>query len=99
MLSRLIAALLTISTLPIEAKNRTLSSLNPEARDTAVVSMQWSESYWDPRAGLIWSPNLEPSARTGEAVRRHSVRETSWYALGLLLRNQERRYGASNSGD
>ena len=37
---------------------------------------------------MIASPPNQISTRTGEIQRRHLVRETSWYAAGLLLRNQ-----------
>jgi len=37
---------------------------------------------------MIWSPPNEFTSRTGAPARRHLVRETSWYAAGLLLRNQ-----------
>jgi len=50
--------------------------------------MQWIDRLWDERVGMIWSPSNEVSTRTGAIPRRHLVRETSWYAAGLLLRNQ-----------
>lgn len=73
---------------PLCAANRSLDSLDPIARETAVSSMEWIDRFWDGRAGMIWSPSNEVSTRPGALARRHLVRETSWYAAGLLLRNQ-----------
>ncbi|HEY8994080.1 MAG TPA: hypothetical protein VIM71_05425 [Lacunisphaera sp.] len=41
-----------------------------------------SDRAWDERAGLVWSP------APGEEGRVHRTRESTWYALGLLMRDQ-----------
>src|SRR3954468_24564265 len=68
--------------------NRGLDSLEPAARETAVSSMQWIDRLWDERVGMIWSPPNEFIGSRGMIPHRHLVRETSWYAAGLLLRNE-----------
>lgn len=41
------------------------------------------DGWWDPRAALLADPAWAPGPRA------HHVRETSWYALGLLSRAEE----------
>lgn len=72
---------------------RTLDAMEPAARDTALAALKWNDAYWDDRAAFLWnwSAGGTPAAgaRAGGAAargRRHVVRETSWYALGLLMR-------------
>ena len=43
------------------------------------------DALWDPHARLLW---CEPAhALAADGVRRHMVRESVWYALGLCLRD------------
>ena len=46
----------------------------------------WMDDAWDPAAGLLWNP---PGSFEGEIEPRvvHLVRETAWYAIGLLRRD------------
>ena len=54
-----------------------VATISPNARETFVSTMQWGDRCWDPQTRLLRdSPNGRPG-----------VRESSWYALGLLLRN------------
>jgi len=58
----------------------------PQGTHAAAVldaSMSFAEPYWDERVALLWSPN--PVRETTGRV--HRVRESGWYALGLLQRN------------
>ena len=48
--------------------------------------MEWGDRAWDSRANYIWA--LEPPGSEEARQQRHLVRESSWYALGLLLRNE-----------
>ena len=81
---------LLLSALPLAAKGHaTLNALEPTARETTLAAMQWTDQLWDDRAGFIWNPDGGTPSRAGTPARRHLVRETSWYALGLLLRDQE----------
>jgi hypothetical protein len=66
-----------------------LADLDPTARDLAERSLAWLDHHWDASIGLFRVPNdaLYEDGRDGAAV--HLVRETAWYALGLLLRNAD----------
>jgi hypothetical protein len=43
------------------------------------------DRYWDARRGLLWGIG-EVADSTGEHLDYHIVRESAWYALGLLMR-------------
>lgn len=60
-----------------------ITSLNPHACELMECSMRWMDQQWDSTADLLWlqSPDGEPAG--------HHVRETCWYAQGLLLRGSE----------
>jgi hypothetical protein len=64
-----------------------LDQLDPTARDLAERSIAWMDRCWDEAAGLFRVPGdmLYEAGRLG--VPAHIVRETAWYALGLLLRD------------
>ncbi|MFL5804573.1 MAG: hypothetical protein ACJ8CR_22855 [Roseiflexaceae bacterium] len=64
-----------------------LDQLDATARDLAVRSIAWMDGCWDEAAGLFRVPGdmLYEAGRLG--VPAHIVRETAWYALGLLLRD------------
>jgi hypothetical protein len=64
-----------------------LDELDTTARDLAQRSLAWMDGCWDEAAGLFRVPNdaLYEAGRAG--VPAHLVRETGWYALGLLLRD------------
>lgn len=50
-------------------------------QEMLAASLRFSTAHWDESAALLWSP------APGEA-RSHRVRESTWYALGLLMRDQ-----------
>lgn len=64
-----------------------LEQLDGPARDLAERSLAWMDRCWDEAAGLFRMPDdiLYEAGRLG--VPGHLVRETGWYALGLLLRD------------
>jgi hypothetical protein len=66
-----------------------LVDLDPLARDLAERSLDWLDRYWDTAVGLFRMPAdaLYEAGQADAAV--HLVRETAWYALGLLLRNAD----------
>ena len=66
-----------------------LADLEPLARDMAERSLAWQDRQWDASVGLFCRPDgaLYEAGQAGAAV--HLVRETAWYALGLLLRNAD----------
>lgn len=53
--------------------------------DPTLVATAWMDRAWDDAAGLLWNP---PGAFSEVAEPRsvHLVRETAWYAIGLLRR-------------
>ena len=57
-----------------------IDSMNTLSRD----ALRWMDALWDPSANLLW---YEASASRAEQPRRHMVRESCWYALGLCMRN------------
>lgn len=60
-------------------------TLTPRARELLTASMAFSERNWDDRAAMVTSPGgVDPSP---EDPRQHRVRETGWFALGLVLRD------------
>jgi hypothetical protein len=65
---------------------RHFDSLHPHARHLATVCMEWMDGYWDNAAGLLWYPGERPYVRVASCAWPHVVRETAWYALGLLMR-------------
>ncbi|WP_157601917.1 hypothetical protein [Promicromonospora kroppenstedtii] len=71
--------------------------LTPHARDLTTRSLDWMDQQWDPEAGLLRAPE-EPGGRGGAPVG-HMVRETGWYALGLLMRNLPARSGSGPADD
>jgi hypothetical protein len=48
-------------------------------RDVLDASMSWMDRLWDDDAALLWAVRHD----------RHLVRETAWYALGLLERGSD----------
>ena len=81
LLSGWVALLLAVPALSLAAETK-LSDLSDPARDLATASTSWMDGYYDDAAGLCWSPY--PDARK----QRHTVRDSTWYAVGLLMRNK-----------
>jgi hypothetical protein len=58
--------LVLVCALSAEAGDRkTLASLPPEARDTAATALQWTDQYWDSRAGVLWDTHMDPQGPCG----------------------------------
>ena len=66
---------------------KSLSSLEPHARQLAELSTAWADPFWDEASGLLWYPGYESTAH-GARRRSHLVRDTIWYVTGLFLRRQ-----------
>ncbi len=64
-----------------------LDQLDGEARDLAGRAIDWLDRAWDERAGLFRLPDGIVYERQHAGDEVHLVRETIWYALGLLLRD------------
>lgn len=65
-----------------------LENLPAHARDLASRSLDWMDACWDADVALFRTPHdkLYEAGKLG--VPGHLVRESGWYALGLLLRNR-----------
>ena len=62
------------------------ASLNKNSREIFETAMQWGDQYYDAKANLCRMP---PSPQYAEAhlPAYLAVRESAWYAVGLLLRD------------
>lgn len=58
--------------------------LNPNARELLAESLDWGNRFWDQDAKLLRYPGHSPRRFPSST---HVVRDTSWYALGLLFRD------------
>lgn len=56
------------------------------ADELARTATWWMDRWWDPDAGLLWNPPGAFADVFSGPKQSHLVRETSWYALGLLAR-------------
>jgi len=63
-----------------------LDSLNKDSRELFLTSMKWGDLSWQERAGLCDVP--VSGAVDVHMGNKFLVRESTWYALGLLLRDQ-----------
>ncbi|WP_420111246.1 hypothetical protein [Pseudactinotalea sp.] len=64
-----------------------LEELTGHPRDLATTSLAWMDARWDDDADLYQSPDAQNSANVRVDGPAHLVRETAYYALGLLLRD------------
>jgi hypothetical protein len=91
----LVLAGLLLANVSVFAKARHLDveSLDPNSRALFRVSMRWGDQSWDPQTKFLRAPlafNVANFAG-GHAAEGHNhflVRDSTWYALGLLLRYQ-----------
>jgi hypothetical protein len=51
------------------------------------LATAWMDRAWDPEAGLLWNPPGAFADATAGPRTVHLVRETAWYAIGLLRRD------------
>ena len=54
--------------------------------DPTLVATAWMDEAWDDAAGLLWNPPGAFADITDGPHTVHLVRETAWYAIGLLRR-------------
>ena len=66
-----------------------IHSLEPNAQQLVAASVAWMDNYWDEAAGLLWSPDDVADPHHPHLADYHLVRESGWYALGLLIRDNE----------
>jgi hypothetical protein len=68
----------------VTPRHVSLASLDKNTRELFQESMGLDDQCWDPDAKLVHNPSYRPD---GPRVGHYMVRESSWYALGLLLRD------------
>lgn len=59
--------------------------MSGSGRELAARAMALMDTLWDPDVRLLRYPAIS-LARSSHAWRTHGVRETAWYAVGLLMR-------------
>ena len=88
----MLMAFATLSALPLplhaeKARNVSLSKLNPNTREIFDIAMKSMDAAWDPSAHLVRTPTgFSGHPDTGHR-NQYMVRETTCYALGLLMRD------------
>ncbi|HEX5284201.1 MAG TPA: hypothetical protein VFW30_08785 [Bryocella sp.] len=78
-------SLLHAQKLPV-ARHVSSAKLDRNTRELFRDSMYWDNYFYDSSAKLVRSPN---GGMHGRSAGHYMVRESSWYALGLLLRDQQ----------
>jgi hypothetical protein len=63
-----------------------VASLNKNSREIFLTAMEWGDRYYDAQAKLCRAP-LSPALSELRLVPHLMVRESAWYAVGLLLRD------------
>ena len=58
------------------------SRLDRVAAEVLEIALRWSDALWDPKVRLMRRPDEPDAVELGD----HLVRETAWYAVGLLVR-------------
>ena len=79
----LLLATALFSVLRAAAPTPAPASLNAHGQALLSASVRFGDRLWDDRAGLLWTAEV---ATPGQP-RRHMVRDTTWYALGLMMRD------------
>ncbi len=65
-----------------------LVDLAPAAQDLLERSVAWMDRYWDTERGLLWDMGEVADPDGSAHCPSHIVRESAWYALGLLMRDR-----------
>jgi hypothetical protein len=82
--------LLTNVSILAKARHIDVESLDPNSRALFRVSMRWGDESWDPQTKFLRAPqafNIAPPTESHGGTH-FLVRDSCWYALGLLLRYQ-----------
>lgn len=82
----LLSCVLTAAPANAGPRHPNLDSLSNNSRELFLTSMQWGDLSWHEEAGLCSAPVL--GSVDTHAGNGFLVRESTWYALGLLLRDQ-----------
>ena len=64
-----------------------VDSLSKNSREIFLTSMKWGDRYFDSQEGLCRSAGF-PTSGTSQVGNYYAVRDSTWYAIGLLLRDQ-----------
>ena len=62
-------------------------TLSPYAQELLNTSMPWMDRLYDDEAGLLWHPVDGTPPESGQHGDQHMVRDSTYYALGLLMRD------------
>jgi hypothetical protein len=85
----ILACALTTSAAFAKPRHPGVESLSKNSREIFTTSMSWGDQFWDPQTKLIRAPAFPNPSSAEPALQPHFlVRESSWYALGLLLRDK-----------
>lgn len=72
----------------VRPRHADVNSLSKNAREIFLTSMKWSDQAWDPQAKLCRAPaSTIPAESRRQGATYFMVRDSTWYALGLLLRD------------
>jgi hypothetical protein len=82
----LCASVLHISSVSAATRHPDVNSLSKNSREIFRISMEWGDKSYNPQAKLCGGP-AAPFDSELHAPARLRVRESAWYALGLLLRD------------
>jgi hypothetical protein len=76
-----------------QTRHPDVASLSRNSREIFTTAMQWGDKSWDAKSSLCLAPDwpeqlpANPHAHEVRFAEYKMVRESSWYALGLLLRD------------
>jgi hypothetical protein len=96
-LVRVVLVCLVLTNVSMWAKPRhpNVASLDKDSREIFLTSMRWGDESWDAQTRFLRAPepfnSANPSRTSAAETHAQShflVRDSSWYALGLLLRDQ-----------
>jgi len=65
-----------------------LEDMTSAARDLLERSVAWMDHYWDAERSLLWGMGEVANWDGSAHEDYHVVRESAWYALGLLVRGR-----------
>jgi hypothetical protein len=82
MKSRLTIGWILLLVATVIATHAAMPAMTERPKEMLGASLKFSDAAWDQPVGLLWS------TAPGEERHFHRVRESTWYALGLLMRNE-----------
>src|SRR5271169_2506662 len=86
----LCGVVLTVGSALAKPRHPDVASLDKNSREIFLTAMRWGDESWDAQTMFLRGPQPFNVANPSEthATNHFMVRESSWYALGLLLRDQ-----------